>query len=135
MLLASAALCWPIVLAPALRRLAGVAPDCDQLGIMLPYTPLHHLLFAEGAPDALVMTSANRSNEPIAYQDDEALEGFQLLSRLEGIIPALETAHAIAWVMRERRRWGPAAVPWWAPPPPRPSPGPRPAWPAPRGPV
>jgi tryptophan synthase beta chain len=44
----------------------------------------------------------------VAVQDDEALEGFQLLSRLEGIIPALETAHAIAWVMRERRRWGPA---------------------------
>jgi tryptophan synthase beta chain len=44
----------------------------------------------------------------VAVRDDEALEGFQLLSRLEGVIPALETAHAIAWVMRERRRWGPA---------------------------
>jgi tryptophan synthase beta chain len=41
----------------------------------------------------------------VSVQDDEALDGFQLLSRLEGIIPALETAHAIAWVDRERSRW------------------------------
>ena len=40
---------------------------------MLPYTPLQHLLFAAGAPDALVMTSANRSSEPIAYDDADAL--------------------------------------------------------------
>ena len=40
---------------------------------MLPYTPLHHLLFAAGAPDVLVMTSANRSSEPIAYLDADAL--------------------------------------------------------------
>ena len=39
---------------------------------MLPYTPLHHLLFAAGAPGVLVMTSANRSSEPIAYEDDDA---------------------------------------------------------------
>src|SRR6202023_3933779 len=41
---------------------------------MLPYTPLHHLLFAAGAPQRLVMTSANRSSEPIAYTDDDALD-------------------------------------------------------------
>jgi hydrogenase maturation protein HypF len=41
---------------------------------MLPYTPLHHMLFAAGAPEAMVMTSANRSSEPIAYEDDEALD-------------------------------------------------------------
>ncbi len=62
----------PIVLAPALREIAGVAPDNDELGVMLPYAPLHHLLFAAGAPEILVLTSANRSSEPIAYQDDAA---------------------------------------------------------------
>jgi len=41
----------------------------------------------------------------VSVGDDEALAGFQLLSQLEGIIPALETAHAIAWVDRERARW------------------------------
>jgi len=64
----------PIVLAPARMNLEGVAPENDDLGIMLPYTPLQHLLFAQGAPEALVMTSANRSSEPIAYEDEEALD-------------------------------------------------------------
>jgi tryptophan synthase beta chain len=41
----------------------------------------------------------------VSVRDDEAMEGFRTLSRLEGIIPALETAHAIAWMVRERRRW------------------------------
>ncbi|MEO6596204.1 MAG: carbamoyltransferase HypF, partial [Planctomycetota bacterium] len=62
----------PIVLAPARRTLPGVAPDNRDLGVMLPSTPLHELLFAAGAPEALVMTSANRSSEPIAYRDDDA---------------------------------------------------------------
>ncbi|MGH9571005.1 MAG: carbamoyltransferase HypF, partial [Candidatus Angelobacter sp.] len=72
----------PIVLAPARVERAGVAPDNAELGVMLPYTPLHHLLFAAGAPDILVMTSANRSSEPIAYEDADALE------RLAGIADA-----------------------------------------------
>jgi len=72
----------PIVLAPAAVELAGVAPENHELGVMLPYTPVHHLLFASGAPDALVMTSANRSSEPIAYRDDDAR------ARLEGIADA-----------------------------------------------
>jgi hydrogenase maturation protein HypF len=63
----------PILLAPGLVELAGVAPDNDELGVMLPYTPLQHLLFAAGAPSVLVMTSANRSSEPIAFEDEEAL--------------------------------------------------------------
>lgn len=72
----------PIVLAPALREFDGVAPGNSELGVMLPYTPLHHLLFAAGAPEILVMTSANRSSEPIAYRDDDARE------RLSGIADA-----------------------------------------------
>jgi tryptophan synthase beta chain len=41
----------------------------------------------------------------VAVSDREALEGVTLLSRLEGIIPALETAHAVAWVAAQRGRW------------------------------
>jgi len=62
----------PIVLAPAKIDLPGIAPDNEEFGVMLPYTPLHHLLFAAGAPEILVMTSANRSSEPIAYEEDDA---------------------------------------------------------------
>ncbi len=69
----------PIVLAPARVALDGVAPDNNELGVMLPYAPLHYLLFAARAPDVLVMTSANRSSEPIAYEDEDALQ------RLAGI--------------------------------------------------
>jgi tryptophan synthase beta chain len=41
----------------------------------------------------------------VAVSDREALEGFGLLSRLEGIIPALETAHAVSWIASQRGRW------------------------------
>jgi len=43
----------------------------------------------------------------VSISDDEALEGLVTMSRLEGIIPALETSHAIAWVVKERARWQP----------------------------
>lgn len=72
----------PIVLLRARALLAAVAPDQDELGVMLPSTPLHHLLFAAGAPNLLVMTSGNRSSEPIAYDDDDAL------ARLSGLADA-----------------------------------------------
>jgi hydrogenase maturation protein HypF len=72
----------PIVLATARTQLAEVAPDNRELGVMLPYTPLQHLLFEGGAPDVLVMTSANRSSEPIAYEDQDALD------RLSGLADA-----------------------------------------------
>ena len=41
----------------------------------------------------------------VSVTDDEALHGIELLSRLEGIIPALETAHAVAWIDQSRGRW------------------------------
>ena len=62
----------PIVLAPARIALPHIAPGNHELGVMLPYAPLHYLLFDAGAPSVLVMTSANRSSEPIAYRDEEA---------------------------------------------------------------
>lgn len=63
----------PIVIAPRKMDFAGVASGSNELGVMLPYAPLHHLLFDAGAPEILVMTSANRSSEPIAYEDSDAL--------------------------------------------------------------
>lgn len=51
---------------------SAVAPHASELGVMLPYTPLHLLLLeAVGAP--IVLTSANVSDEPIAFRDDDAL--------------------------------------------------------------
>lgn len=41
----------------------------------------------------------------VSITDDEAVEGLGILSRLEGIIPALETSHAVAWVVKEKARW------------------------------
>jgi len=62
----------------------SVAPGNRRLGVMLPYTPLHHLLTA-AHPGALVMTSGNVSDEPIAYRDDDAR------ARLGGIADAFLT--------------------------------------------
>jgi hydrogenase maturation protein HypF len=50
-----------------------VAPFIQELGVFLPYTPLHHLLFAGGDFPALVMTSGNLSEEPIAIENLEAV--------------------------------------------------------------
>jgi len=57
----------------------GIAPRQRTLGFMLPYAPLHHILFSslpgdEPCPRALVMTSGNRSDEPIVYRDQESRE-------------------------------------------------------------
>jgi len=77
----------PIVLArlrepPQLPE--SVAPGLRELGVMLPYTPLHHLLFSSPF-DCLVMTSGNISEEPIVIANDEAL---QKLSPIADIILA-----------------------------------------------
>jgi len=78
----------PIVL---LRRRSGapvadaVAPGSPLLGVMLPYSPIHHLLLAPvpgdnaQVPDALVLTSANRSDEPICFTDEDAAQRLSAL--------------------------------------------------------
>ncbi len=67
----------PIVLLPIKEMTslaASLAPGMGELGVMLPYTPLHHLLFATpDCPEALVMTSGNRNGEPLCTGNDEAL--------------------------------------------------------------
>jgi hydrogenase maturation protein HypF len=50
----------------------AVAPMNSHFGVMLPYTPLHHLLLEAMSGAPLVMTSGNRSDEPIAYDDRDA---------------------------------------------------------------
>jgi hydrogenase maturation protein HypF len=52
----------------------NIAPRNRYLGMMLPYTPLHHLLLALGGFSALVMTSGNHSDAPIAADDTQALD-------------------------------------------------------------
>jgi hydrogenase maturation protein HypF len=117
----------PIVLAP--RRpgdvvAPSVASRVPELGLMLPYTPLHHLLLADtGLP--LVMTSGNVSDEPIAFGDDDAL------ARLSSIADVFlvhdrpiqtRTDDSVARVvgrapllLRRSRGYVPAAVPLPAP--------------------
>jgi hydrogenase maturation protein HypF len=80
----AALLCSPARPIVLLQRRAGspldelVAPANPQIGILLPYTPLHHLLFRPvpgskvQAPDVLVMTSGNLTDEPICYDDADA---------------------------------------------------------------
>jgi hydrogenase maturation protein HypF len=65
----------PIVLAHAREHngiAPSIAPGIPWLGVFLPYAPLQHLLYADSRVKALVMTSANLSEEPIATQNDEA---------------------------------------------------------------
>ncbi|HEY6397149.1 MAG TPA: carbamoyltransferase HypF, partial [Solirubrobacteraceae bacterium] len=60
----------------------SVAPGAPELGVMLPYSPLHHLLLADTATP-LVMTSGNVSDEPISYTNEDAI------ARLSGIADLL----------------------------------------------
>lgn len=70
----------PVVLAPRTGRgvVDAVAPGLRDLGVMLAYSPVHHLLFDRLGPVPLVMTSANVSGSPIVYRDAD-------LSWIEGI--------------------------------------------------
>ena len=118
---------WALLRSPArpivlLRRrgrgevAAAVAPGSPWLGVMLPYTPLHHLL-AAGFEGPLVLTSGNLSDEPIAFDDDEAR------SRLGGIADAFlahdrpihrrceDSVVRAGFPLRRSRGYAPAALP------------------------
>ena len=99
----------------------SVAPGSPWLGVMLPYTPLHHLLCSDvGA--ALVMTSGNLSDEPIAYEDAEAR------ARLGGVADAFlshdrsihrrceDSVVRAAFPVRRSRGFAPAPLPLSSPP-------------------
>ncbi len=60
-------------------------------------------------PEHAQLAATGRAEYPYAT-DDEALAGFELLAMTEGIVPALEPAHAIAWLAREVGRSVPAGA-------------------------
>lgn len=83
----------PIVLLKKKRELAGIAPNLNHFGIMLPYTPLHYLLFNAFAgntngcewldelqPVILVATSANLGGEPLMIEDNNAKHGLRTVA-------------------------------------------------------
>ncbi len=112
----------PIVLLKKLRdcRIAeAVAPGNRNLGVMLPYTPLHHMLLDYGFV-ALVMTSANISEEPIAIDTADALQRLSgiadlyldhnrdILSRCDDSVVRVFEDHTI--FLRRSRGWVPVPV-------------------------
>jgi hydrogenase maturation protein HypF len=113
----------PIVLArrrPEAPVAGSVAPGSRELGVMLPYSPLHHLLLAD-AGTTLVMTSGNISDEPIAYGDDDArarlaeiadvflLHDRPIQTRTDDSVLRVLTGHTT--FLRRSRGYVPASIP------------------------
>jgi hydrogenase maturation protein HypF len=113
----------PIVLADALLGgplAPAVHPGTDQLGLFLPYTPLHHLLLHDLARP-LVVTSGNRSDEPIAIEDRDALarlrriaDGFlchdrEIRARFDDSVARVVAGRPA--VVRRARGYAPAPLP------------------------
>jgi hydrogenase maturation protein HypF len=113
----------PIVLLPkrddGSALAGGVAPGNRYLGVMLPYTPLHHLLLAElGAP--IVLTSGNISEEPMAYLDVDAHDRLKTIAdaflghdrpirmRCDDSVVRSEAAHTFP--IRRARGYAPAPL-------------------------
>jgi hydrogenase maturation protein HypF len=116
----------PIVLAPRRAGAAvaeAVAPRSRELGVMLPYTPLHHLLLADvGVP--LVMTSGNVSDEPIAFEDADAVARLEPIADLivlhdrpirtrtdDSVVRVMGSRPPRPVVLRRSRGYVPASLP------------------------
>lgn len=63
----------PIILLQKKKDLPGIAPHLKEIGLMLPYTPLHHLLLQE--IDLVVATSSNQKDAPIMKEEEEGIAG------------------------------------------------------------
>ncbi len=110
---------------PGIAIASSVAPGIPWLGVFLPYAPLHHLLFADGLGDirirALVMTSANLSEEPIAIDNDEArarlgdiadafvLHDREILQRCDDSVAVL--VDGVPQIIRRARGYAPLGIP------------------------
>ena len=112
----------PILLAEpsAVRQLApNVAPDAPLVGLLLPYTPLHHLVVRQ-AQRPLVMTSGNRSEEPLAYRTDDAVSRLATIADVflthdRGIAAPCDDSvvrviHGQATVLRRARGYVPRSI-------------------------
>ena len=73
----------------------------DEHGQVLEATSISAGLDYPGVGPEHAMLAAEGRADYYAAVDDEALAGFQLLSETEGIVPALEPAHALGWLARE----------------------------------
>jgi len=106
----------------------NLAPGIDEIGVMLPYTPLHHLLFAEKkCPAALVMTSGNTSGTPICTANEDALKCLasladffllhnrEIVTRVDDSVVRMTGRKPL--IFRRARGFAPSpvAVPWQLP--------------------
>ncbi len=117
----------PIVLAPRRPDAAvapSVAPGASELGLMLPYTPLHHLLIGDAAVGALVMTSGNVSDEPIAFEDGDAVARLSPIADLlllhdrpietrtdDSVVRVVSAPEPRPLLLRRSRGYVPGAIP------------------------
>jgi len=98
-----------------------LAPGISTLGVMLPYTPLHHLLFEYGL-EILVATSANISDDPLIIDNEEALvklkgiadyflmHNRQIYNRCDDSVTTVVDGET--QVMRRARGYVPLPIPW-----------------------
>ena len=97
-----------------------IAPDLHNIGVMLPYTGLHYMLFDKVNEPAFVMTSANPPNQPIIKDDKEALRRLgdtvdyflfhnrQIAHRCDDPVIRLHNNHQV--FLRRSRGYAPAPI-------------------------